>query len=761
MPATKMIDVNGWFPRVGGTVVACVIVGVLATANVAGAATFSVSDQTDAALQSPTGTSCVSTDGGQCTLRAAIQAADNLGGASSISLAAGTFKLTIAAVASGSHDDDPATGDLDIDQLNGAGSLPAITIAGAGTEATTIDGNGVDRVFAVHTPVTTPSSLSISGMTIKGGSQPGSGPSANSTSPGYGGAIYDAGTLAIDDSILTANSSGQQGGAIYYGGLGPLTITNSTLQGNTTSVAGGGLASASTAAAVTLVNDTFDGNHGGSSGGAIAYLGHPAPGSEMEHVTIAHNSAASAGGIYGPSYALTIENTIVASNPGTAVANCYDPNGVGTADQAGAADVGGNVDSDSTCFSPATTGDLTSVDPKLAPLGDNGGPTPTDALLAGSPAIFHGLASACAPADQRDVTRLSSFCDPGAYQTLDADLALTGSGPTSAQSSHPFADTFTVTNGGPYAAAGVTFTDPVPPGTTATAVASQGSCTVTAAVQCSLGALTSAASATVTVTLTPAQPGTVSNPASVSTSALDPASANDSATVTTSVTGHPPVNTALPTITGIVAINAPLTAGNGSWSNTPTSFAYQWQVCHADGEGCFDVLGETTSTYTPSIQDVHQTIRVQVTASNEDGSATATSAPTEPIVKAAFHVTVGTAHTDGTTVVLPAECLSGNLGFVGFCQLLFLLTAQSANAGNTQRAASSAAHHAKPVIVGKLKAKLHVGKRKTVHITLNRTGRRLLAKHHTLKVKLTVSQNGKKVRTKTITFKTKAKKKHH
>jgi hypothetical protein len=65
------------------------------------------------------------------------------------------------------------------------------------------------------------------------------------------------------------------------------------------------------------------------------------------------------------------------------------------------------------------------------------------------------------------------------------------------------------------------------------------------------------------------------------------------------------------------------------------------------------------------------------------------------------------------------------------------------------------------VIVGKLKAKLHVGKRKTVHITLNRTGRRLLAKHHTLKVKLTVSQNGKTVRTKTITFKTKAKKKHH
>ena len=129
-------------------------------------------------------------------------------------------------------------------------------------------------------------------------------------------------------------------------------------------------------------------------------------------------------------------------------------------DEAAGADLGGNVDSDGTCFAPATTGDLTSTDPKLATLGDNGGQTPTDALLAGSPAIGHALSSAptCSSADQRGVNRLSSFCDPGAYQTIDADLALSGSGPSTVKAGQQIADKFTVSNGGPYAAGGVTFT---------------------------------------------------------------------------------------------------------------------------------------------------------------------------------------------------------------------------------------------------------------------------------------------------------------
>ena len=87
--------------------------GGLALASNASAATFTVNSATDAPLSTPSGTSCVSTAGGACTLRAAIQAADNTGGANTISVPGGDFKLTIAATAGGGAD-DPATGDLDV-----------------------------------------------------------------------------------------------------------------------------------------------------------------------------------------------------------------------------------------------------------------------------------------------------------------------------------------------------------------------------------------------------------------------------------------------------------------------------------------------------------------------------------------------------------------------------------------------------------------------------------------------------------------------
>jgi hypothetical protein len=69
-----------------------VLLGALAGAGGASAASFSVTDPTDAALANPAGTTCASTDGGKCTLRAAVQAADNLHGSNTISVPAGTYK---------------------------------------------------------------------------------------------------------------------------------------------------------------------------------------------------------------------------------------------------------------------------------------------------------------------------------------------------------------------------------------------------------------------------------------------------------------------------------------------------------------------------------------------------------------------------------------------------------------------------------------------------------------------------------------------
>jgi predicted actin-binding protein len=92
-----------------------------------------------------------------------------------------------------------------------------------------------------------------------------------------------------------------------------------------------------------------------------------------------------------------------------------------------------------------------------------------------------------------------------------------------------------------------------------------------------------------------------------------------------------PQNTSPPTISGTPKAGSLQTASDGSWSNTPTSFAYQWQRCASDGNGCGDITAGTSKTYTPTTGDVGHTLRVVVTATNADGKASATSAPSDVI----------------------------------------------------------------------------------------------------------------------------------
>ena len=92
-----------------------------------------------------------------------------------------------------------------------------------------------------------------------------------------------------------------------------------------------------------------------------------------------------------------------------------------------------------------------------------------------------------------------------------------------------------------------------------------------------------------------------------------------------------PQNTSPPTISGTPKVGSLQTADNGTWSNSPTSYAYQWQRCASDGTGCGDITAATSKTYTPTSGDVGRTLRVVVTATNADGKASATSAPTDVI----------------------------------------------------------------------------------------------------------------------------------
>ena len=89
-----------------------------------------------------------------------------------------------------------------------------------------------------------------------------------------------------------------------------------------------------------------------------------------------------------------------------------------------------------------------------------------------------------------------------------------------------------------------------------------------------------------------------------------------------------PVNTAPPIIAGTPTVDQTLTASDGTWSNTPTSFAYQWLRCNSSGDNCASVANGTLKTYTLVGADVGNTIRVRVTATNADGSDSAQSAHT-------------------------------------------------------------------------------------------------------------------------------------
>lgn len=89
-----------------------------------------------------------------------------------------------------------------------------------------------------------------------------------------------------------------------------------------------------------------------------------------------------------------------------------------------------------------------------------------------------------------------------------------------------------------------------------------------------------------------------------------------------------PVNTAPPTISGTPTVGQALTASNGTWSNSPTSYAYQWLRCNGGGNNCVAVANGTQQTYTLVGADAGHTMRVKVTATNADGSASAQSAQT-------------------------------------------------------------------------------------------------------------------------------------
>ena len=94
----------------------------------------------------------------------------------------------------------------------------------------------------------------------------------------------------------------------------------------------------------------------------------------------------------------------------------------------------------------------------------------------------------------------------------------------------------------------------------------------------------------------------------------------------------PPLDTAVPSISGMPSQGQTLTESHGVWSNSPTAYTYQWEDCDPSGQSCSPVSGATGQTYTLTAGDVGDTIRVQEVASNTGGAGQpASSAPTAAV----------------------------------------------------------------------------------------------------------------------------------
>jgi hypothetical protein len=226
-----------------------------------------------------------------------------------------------------------------------------------------------------------------------------------------GGGIYsgEGASLNLIDSTVSNNTSGWSGGGLYSFFSTTTNIVRSTISGNVATDVGGGMRSLGNA---EIINSTISGNESiGWYGGALFVTDGVV---NLTNATVADNVSPAGApadlfvGTFGESSAtLTLANTLVSS----AQENCFvAPWGAGvvtlTADH-------NNVFTDGTCFPGAS--DQVVADAGIGPLADNGGPTLTHALLAGSPAIDTADNAVCPATDQRGVAR-DAACDVGAFE---------------------------------------------------------------------------------------------------------------------------------------------------------------------------------------------------------------------------------------------------------------------------------------------------------------------------------------------------------
>lgn len=373
-------------------------------------AAFQVTSTEDVVDAAP-GNGVCRTAAGACTLRAAIQESNALAGENTIHLPAGTYPLTLHPLAG--HDD--ASGSHAI--------TDPLRLIGASTATTIIDGIALRSLGFTQVAlkiVSTAGRVTMTSLTIRnGGNVLGFCSGSNlrveagatvvlrkvAVRGGFdscnAGGIRNDGTLTLDQTLVTGNLSTGSGGGITN--RGTLTIGRSTINDNFADDNGGGLISDGQ---LTMTNSTLSGNSSAQGTGGLSNRG----AAVLHSVTLSKNDPGAVSTVF--SGVTEISNSIIGGNIG---ANCS-----GTLTSRGYNLIAGTAG----CIVVGDgTGNVIGMQAKLGPLQNNGGPTPTHALLAGSPARNAGnpatpgsSATACPHGDQRLLPRSATRCDIGAVE---------------------------------------------------------------------------------------------------------------------------------------------------------------------------------------------------------------------------------------------------------------------------------------------------------------------------------------------------------
>jgi hypothetical protein len=259
---------------------------------------------------------------------------------------------------------------------------------------------------------------------------------SNNSATDDGGGIFNYfGTLTVSNSTLNGNSASFSGGIDNFV-FGKLTVSNSTLTGNSATFGGGGISN-DNYSTLTISNSTLSGNSAREGGGilnATTTFGTLT----VSNSTLTGNSAQGGsyhgGGLFVAFGSPVLHNTLIAGNFNGATGTTSD-------DVYGALNSGGDYNligdgTGMTGLSNGVNGNLVGsasapIDPLLGPLQDNGGPTLTHALLAGSPAIDAGDPSYTGPpfTDQRGFARVyNGRIDIGAFEFQPVPSTLTNTG---------------------------------------------------------------------------------------------------------------------------------------------------------------------------------------------------------------------------------------------------------------------------------------------------------------------------------------------